>query len=253
MGWDPFGTKTAKKIEAASQAAAQAAREKAAADAAAFRFNSAILARNSDIAEEGAYIDEARNRRQGSRFMGEQNSAIAGSGFDTGAGYGTLKESTANELDLDAIIIRRQGQFRAADYTAQSELALMNADAAIKAGEATAKQAVLNGQLQAQQAQNSAISSTIALGAQAVGIYYSDARVKENIERIGTLPTGDGFYAYNYVWEPGVRRMGVMAQEVRERVPEAVSVSSEGILCVDYGKLGLPHGYNLLKAIKKRR
>lgn len=253
MGWDPFGNKAAGKIKQAAAAAAEAAKEKAAAEAAAFRFNSSVLERNADSVEEQGYIDEARNRRAGNRMMGEQKSAIASSGFDVGQGFDDLKSNTADELDLDAVLIRRQGQTKSADFHAQSELALMNADTAIKAGEASAKMAILNGQIQAQAAQSSAIGSTLGTGVAAAGIYFSDARVKENIERIGTLPTGDGWYAYNYVWEPDQRRQGVMAQEVMQRAPEAVQRGPDGILCVDYGKLGLPHGYNLLDAIRKKR
>lgn len=256
MGWDPFGSKTSKKIKEASAAAAQAAREKAAAEAAAFRFNAAVLERNADVVEEQGYIDEARNRRAASRFTGEQEAAIAGSGFDNGAGFNDMKENTAEELDLDAIIIRRQAQFRMADFESQSELALMNAETAIKTGEAAARMAILNGEVQAQQAQNSAISSTIgtvtSIASTGAGIYFSDMRVKEAVEHVGVLPTGDRLYAFNYVWEPGVRRLGVSAQEVRERVPEAVQRGPDGILMVDYSKLGLPDGYSLVKAIRRR-
>lgn len=251
MGWDPFGSGAAKKIKKAAAAAGEAAREKAAAEARAFRFNAEVLSRNADMVEEQALIDEARNRRQGSRFVGEQEAAIAGSGFDSSVGFDGIRENTSDELDLDAIIIRRQGQARGADFDAQSELALMNADTAIAAGEAAARMAILNGQIQAQAAQSSAIGSMATLGVQGAGIYFSDVRVKERIEQIGVLPTGDRLYAFNYVWEPGVRRMGVMAQEVCERAPAAVSRGPDGILCVDYAKLGLPGGYDIRRAIRK--
>lgn len=253
MGWDPFGNKAAKKIKQAAAAAAEAARQAAQAQAEAFRFNAAVLERNATTTEEQGLVDEARNRRAAGRFLGEQDAAIAGSGFQN-VGWDGMRENTSEELDLDAIIIRRQSQFRMADFDSQAELALMNADQAIKAGEAAAKQAILNGQVQAQQAQSAAISGTIGNVTAAVGVYRSDIRIKENIERIGTLPTGDGWYAFNYIWDrPENRRMGVMAQEVRERVPEAVEVGEDGILMVDYGKLGLPPGYDLRNAIQKRR
>jgi hypothetical protein len=252
MGWDPFGTQAAKKIKKAANAAAEAAKAKGEAEASAFRFNAAVYAANAAAVEEQGLIDEARNRRQGNRFLGEQEAAIAGSGFDAGAGFEGIRESTEAELDLDAIVIRRQSQARSADFQAQSELALMNASTAIQTGEAAARMAILNGSIQAQMAQNSAISGTIGNVVAAVGVYRSDARVKENVERVGTLPTGDGFYAFNYIWElPSMRRVGVMAQEVRQRVPEAVFADDMGCLCVDYGKLGLPAGYDLRRAIKR--
>lgn len=251
MGWDPFGSKAAKKIKKAAAAAAEAAKEAAEANAKAFRFNAAVYARNAETTEEQGYVDEARNRRAGSRFMGQQEAAIASSGFRF-EGFQDLLDDTSEELDLDAIIIRRQGQFRAADFDAQSELALMNADAAIKAGEAQAKQAILNGAAQAQAARSSAISGTIGNATAIAGVAFSDARVKTNIERIGETPNGLGVFAFNYVWDD-VRRVGVMAQEVQQRFPTSVSKGPDGILTVDYDRIGLPHGYTFAAAVREWR
>lgn len=63
---------------------------------------------------------------------------------------------------------------------------------------------------------------------------FSDARVKENIERVGTLDNGLPVYAYNYVWG-GPRHIGVMAQDVEGLHPEAV-FEVGGIKAVDYGR-----------------
>jgi hypothetical protein len=66
----------------------------------------------------------------------------------------------------------------------------------------------------------------------------SDRRIKTDIEKIGEDPRGFGLYSYRYVWdEPGVRRTGVMAQEVAEIIPEAVHTHELGFLVVDYGAL----------------
>lgn len=249
MGWDPFGSKASKKIKEASAAAAAAAREAAAANAAAFRFNAAVYERNADAVEEQGYIDEARSRQAGSRFMGQQTAAIAGSGFSFG-GFQDLLENTQDDLDLDAIIIRRQGQFKAADFEAQADLALMNADAAIKAGEAQAKMAILNGQVQAQAARSSAISGTIGNATAIAGVAFSDARVKEDVQRVGALPNGLPVYTFAYIWG-GPRRIGVMAQEVQERFPDAVAKGSDGILTVDYSRIGLPEGFRWHQAISR--
>lgn len=64
------------------------------------------------------------------------------------------------------------------------------------------------------------------------GATFSDMRVKENIERVGTLDNGLPVYAYNYIWG-GPRHIGVMAQDVERVRPDAVHEIG-GIKAVDY-------------------
>jgi len=67
----------------------------------------------------------------------------------------------------------------------------------------------------------------------------SDRRLKENIEPAGIDElTGLNLYDFNYKWNPK-RFRGVMAQEVREKYPEAVYDSGAGWLAVYYDKLGI--------------
>jgi hypothetical protein len=71
----------------------------------------------------------------------------------------------------------------------------------------------------------------------------SDIRVKENIREespalsaLLSIPT----YSYNYTFEPGVRRMGVMAQDVEQVAPNLVHDGPDGLKRVDqYGLLTL--------------
>lgn len=63
---------------------------------------------------------------------------------------------------------------------------------------------------------------------------WSDARVKENIHRVGTLDNGLPVYAYNYVWG-GPTEIGLMAQDVERVNPDAVT-EIDGIKAVFYGK-----------------
>lgn len=64
----------------------------------------------------------------------------------------------------------------------------------------------------------------------------SDARLKENVERVGTHQgLGIGIYKYNFPWSPKTE-VGVMAQEVEKVKPEAV-IEVGGVKAVDYGKL----------------
>jgi len=61
--------------------------------------------------------------------------------------------------------------------------------------------------------------------------FFSDVRLKENIELVGQSPSGINIYEFNYINNPD-RYQGVMAQEV----PEA-SFEVDNYLVVDYGKV----------------
>jgi len=64
--------------------------------------------------------------------------------------------------------------------------------------------------------------------------YFSDRRLKTNINHIGKTAGGLNVYSYDYIWgEPSI---GVMADEV-EHIPGAVSTHSSGFKMVDYSKV----------------
>lgn len=72
----------------------------------------------------------------------------------------------------------------------------------------------------------------------------SDLRLKENIVRIGEHPQGFGIYLFDYKEEfrsseGNGRQFGVMAQEVAPIIPEAVVTDANGIMRVDYARLGI--------------
>lgn len=69
---------------------------------------------------------------------------------------------------------------------------------------------------------------------------FSDARVKEDIRRVGETDEGLGVYTYRYKGSP-VTQMGVMAQEVEQVHPEAVG-NIGGIKTVRYDLLGMLGG-----------
>lgn len=74
---------------------------------------------------------------------------------------------------------------------------------------------------------------TLLQGLGAVGI--SDRRLKYDIVPRGDAINGTPLYEFSYLWdEPGVRHVGVMAQEAP---PHAVIVMDNGFLAVDYGSL----------------
>ena len=65
---------------------------------------------------------------------------------------------------------------------------------------------------------------------------FSDIRLKENIERVGTTEGGIPIYEYNYIGSD-IRHVGVMAQEVEKVIPEAVIEHESGFKLVDYSKV----------------
>lgn len=73
-----------------------------------------------------------------------------------------------------------------------------------------------------------------AIGAAAL----SDVRAKKDIRQVGKAE-GHNVYTFRYVSEPSTAplRFGVMAQEVAETNPEAVSMRPDGFMQVDYARL----------------
>ena len=70
------------------------------------------------------------------------------------------------------------------------------------------------------------------------GARRSDITVKHDIAFLGRLDNGLGFYRFSYIGSDKAY-VGVMAQEVHSVRPDAVSRDSEGILRVDYNRLGI--------------
>lgn len=74
------------------------------------------------------------------------------------------------------------------------------------------------------------------LGQVGAGVAVSDERLKTDITPVGKNPDGLTVYQYRYKGEPGVF-IGVMAQEVAERKPEALGPVIDGYMTVDYNKV----------------
>ena len=71
---------------------------------------------------------------------------------------------------------------------------------------------------------------------QGAGPMASDVRLKENITKVGNSPSGINIYEWNYIGKSQKYR-GVMAQEILESHPEAVTMCPNGFLGVYYGKI----------------
>jgi len=63
----------------------------------------------------------------------------------------------------------------------------------------------------------------------------SDERAKTDKEKIGETEDGMGIYSFKYKGSPKTE-IGLMAQEVKKKKPEAVARRADGLLAVDYGK-----------------
>jgi uncharacterized caspase-like protein len=73
-------------------------------------------------------------------------------------------------------------------------------------------------------------------GAGGGGGGWSDRRLKRNIHRLGTSPSGLNIYAFEYIWG-GPTYVGVIAQELLLTRPDAVIATDSGYLKVDYNKI----------------
>ena len=72
------------------------------------------------------------------------------------------------------------------------------------------------------------------LGLGANLLMASDRRVKTDVKKVGTTNDGQNIYRFRYK-SGGPIQMGLMAQEVQKKKPEAVA-EVEGVKMVDYGK-----------------
>jgi hypothetical protein len=71
------------------------------------------------------------------------------------------------------------------------------------------------------------------------GHHGSDIRLKEDIVPLAWLDEGIGLYRFRYKGRDHTAYVGVLAQEVMEIIPSAVSLGRNGYLQVDYDRLGL--------------
>jgi hypothetical protein len=84
----------------------------------------------------------------------------------------------------------------------------------------------------------------VAFGAEVFAFFFSDARIKENINKVGEID-GLNVYTYNYKWDKTKQYSGIMAQELLDtRYADAVKIHKSGYYLVDYGK------YETLRKIK---
>jgi len=84
---------------------------------------------------------------------------------------------------------------------------------------------------------NSLLGALGSLGGAAIS-RYSDERLKEDIEPVGELSTGENLYEYSYKADPEHHReVGVLAQEVERSQPDLVHYDAHGLRKVNYREL----------------
>jgi hypothetical protein len=68
---------------------------------------------------------------------------------------------------------------------------------------------------------------------------FSDRRLKKDVQEIGKTDSGLPLYLFRYLWdnENESPRVGVMAQDVLEVMPDAVMTRPDGYLMVDYARI----------------
>lgn len=89
-------------------------------------------------------------------------------------------------------------------------------------------------------ATTNANNQALMQGLMTAAMYFSDERLKDDIEKVDELPTGEGVYEYHYKWEgdDAPKHTGVMAQEVERNYPHAVvDDPATGFKKVNYRRL----------------
>lgn len=93
---------------------------------------------------------------------------------------------------------------------------------------------LLGGYTNTEQKQSPGLMGILGTGLQAASL-FSDERLKTDIRRVGETDEGLGVYTYRI--GDGPTQMGVMAQEVMAKKPDALGEPRDGFLTVDYGRV----------------
>jgi hypothetical protein len=103
--------------------AAQAQAASARSSAAASDYNAQVAAQNADIARRNAGAREDAQRRESRSLLAKQRAAAAQSGFDPASGtLGLVQEQSADNAEVDALMVRYSGELEARGYGAQGAL-----------------------------------------------------------------------------------------------------------------------------------
>lgn len=198
-------------------------------EAAAYATAQTYADQNAIIAREAGNIRLEQADRGIYKALGTQAAGYAGAGLTSGGSAQEVLRSSVAQGALEKAIVSEQTQINVTGYKEQSaqfggmSLAASSAAAAAKT---KGTSSLIGGIF-------SAITSVIP--------FLSDRRLKTDIERVGSIGALS-LYNYRFLWdEPGMVRVGVMADEVATHAPHALGPVIEGYATVDYDKLGLAH------------
>jgi hypothetical protein len=181
-------------------------------------------------------LGDTASQMYGQNFANERNNQMNAAGQSIGLANADYNDSAA----LQAIGAQRQGlaqqyltgaanQFQGANQHQYDQLSRYGD--VIRAGQGVG--GTTTSTSKGGDSGSSDMGNLIGLGLTAAS-FFSDVRLKSNIEKVGLLPSGLGVYEYDKF---GKRERGVMAQEVEQVIPEAVSTHSSGYKMVNYGLL----------------
>lgn len=204
---------------------------------------------NGNSVAQAAIMANAMNQtRQAAKDIGLQKQANVYNmyaGLPAQGNANTALTLNANQAGLNA------GQTAIGNYTAMGNslggaagtaMQGWNSVGQLGVSKYNADVSAYNAQQQADGAMWGGLGSAIGAG---VGLYAkmstggSDVRIKQNIEQVGQLPNGINLYRFEYkpeyrdTWGHGVH-IGVLAQEVEQIIPEAVSEHPDGYKVVNY-------------------
>lgn len=149
------------------------------------------------------------------------------------AGARTGLEGYGNYLNR----LQGQGQqgFNAATNQANTRSNQSNLDFGFGATKAGSEINFGNAVAQAKQAPLNNLLGVLGTGAK-VATAFSDVRLKRDVTRVGSLPSGLPVYNFKYTWADDVYQ-GVLAHEAKVFFPDAVSEHESGYQMVDYARV----------------
>lgn len=172
---------------------------------------------NARLAHIATEIENRQQERQIYQVIGAQQAATGAAGFSLSGSAIDLMKSSAQQGSLDQALISNQGLIEENTYLAQAAQY-----------EAAGKASKLGG-----------IGGLIK-GAIGIAGLFSDERLKADVRTLAVDGEGRRWVAFRYLWDaPGASREGLIAQEIIESDPQAVTRDPRtDYFMVDYAKIG---------------